>query len=601
LEPSSEVDPGTSSILIVDDEEAICKLLATTLSSEGSRVVETASSAAEAKAYLTKRRFDVVITDIAMPDEDGISLMQWASEHAPGASWMVLTGHATVDTAVRALQLGAFDFFTKPLESLAGLECRVSHALEHRRLVAERSRLNRELEQSNTELQANVNQLEAACHLLEEQAEELAVDLRRAALIQQALLPRVAPRLEGMSVNALYRPSQDVGGDLYDVVRLDDQHLVLLIADAAGHGLSAAMLAVLFRNRLNLVDQDSHEPSHPADVLRSANSSLAESITVPGFFVTAAYCLLDLAKRRIDIASAGHPPLLLRRASGGIERLTHTGPALGLYRDVVFASHEIEIEEGDLLLLHTDGLYDRLGSAERHAEGIAEVLQRAPEAGTELLHRLLEGEGPVPDLPREDDVTLLALAAAGGPCVFDNGGPVSAPPPAAPTGAPAELLLGEQPSRTTLCLRGRGSWKQSAAFHEKCAEAIASGRPVMVDLTLCQHLDSTFLGTIHELSERSDQADIEFRIQGVTPSIEQLFAELGMAAVMDHVVPPVLPLPRQMVPLVGSELDRRSQALHLLRVHQGLAVLNERNLREFDPLVEMLRHEVAALEQQTPG
>ena len=597
MEPANEADVETSSILIVDDNEAICQLLATTLRSDGTRVIETASSAAEAKECLRKRRFDVVITDIAMPDEDGISLMQWASEHTPGASWMVLTGHATVDTAVRALQLGAFDFITKPLESLAGLENKVNNALEHHRLVAEHSRLHTELEQRNTELQANVNQLEAACHLLAEQADTLAVDLRRAALIQQALLPRAAPRLEGMSVNALYRPSQDVGGDLYDVVRLDERHLVLLIADAAGHGLSAAMLAVLFRNRLALVDQDIHEPCRPSDVLRSANRSLAESITAPGFFITAAYCLLDLEKRRMHIASAGHPPLLLRRADGSIERLTHTGPALGLYPEAIFAEHEIAIEDDDLLLLYTDGLYDQISSAESHGEDIAKLLQRGSEAGTELLHHLFEGAGSNQDLSQEDDVTLLAFAAADGPCVFDNGAPVTAPPPAARRDTRVELLLGEQPDRTTLCIRGRGNWKQSATFHEKCAASIESKRPVMVDLTLCQHLDSTFLGTIHELSERSDQADIEFRIQGVTPDVEELFLELGMAAVMDHIVPPVLPLPRQMEPLVSSELDKRSQALHLLRVHQSLAGLNENNLREFDPLVEMLRHEVAKLEQ----
>jgi anti-anti-sigma factor len=390
-----------------------------------------------------------------------------------------------------------------------------------------------------------------------------------------------------------------VGGDLYDVVRLDERHLVLLIADAAGHGLSAAMLAVLFRNRLTLVDQDTHDPCRPSDAFRSANRSLAESIQAPGFFITAACCLLDLAKRRIFIASAGHPPLLLRRASGSVERVMHTGPALGLYPEATFTEREIAIEDGDLLLLHTDGLYARFGSAESREEDLAQALQRVPEEGAELLHRLFAGAGSDPDIPQEDDVTLLALAAAGGPCVFDNGAPVSAPPPAARTGSRFELLLGEQLGRTTLCIRGRGNWKQSATFHEKCAAAIESRRPVMVDLTRCQYLDSTFLGTIHELSERSDRADIEFRIQGVTPAVEKLFLELGMAAVMDHIVPPVLPLPHQMVPLVGSELDRRAQALHLLRVHQGLAGLNESNLREFDPLVEMLRHEVAALEQRT--
>jgi sigma-B regulation protein RsbU (phosphoserine phosphatase) len=600
LEPSSEIDSEIPSILIVDDDQAICRLLATALRGDGEREIEIAATAAEARTRLRSRRFDVVVTDIAMPHEDGISLMQWASEHTPGASWIVLTGYATVDAAVRALQLGAFDFFTKPLESLAAFTNTVSHALEHRRLVAEHRRLHAELEQRNTELQANVNQLEAACHLLSEQADSVALDLRRAALIQQALLPRAAPRLQGMSVNALYRPSQDVGGDLYDVVRLDERHLVLIIADAAGHGLSAAMLAVLFRNRLSLVDQDTHEPCRPSDVLRSANRSMAESITVPGFFITAAYCLLDLAKRRIQIASAGHPPLLLRRASGSLERLTHTGPALGLHSEAIYTEHEVAMQDGDLLLLHTDGLDERVGSPESHGEDLASAVQETPEAGVELLRRLFEGPGDGPGLPQEDDVTLLALAADAGPSVFDNGAPVSAPPPAARTGAAAELLFGELADRITLCVRGRGNWKHSATFHEKCVEAIESRRPVMVDLTLCEHLDSTFLGTIHELCERSDQADIEFRIQGVTPCVERLFVELGMRAVMDHIVPPVLPLPRQLAPLVGSELDKRSQALHLLRVHQGLAGLNERNLREFDPLLEMLRHEVAALEQRTP-
>ena len=85
----------------------------------------TASTARDAKQLLANTAFDVVITDISMPDEDGIDLMNWAQEHHPGASVSVLTGYATVDAAVGALQLGAVDFVTKPLESLPGLKNRV--------------------------------------------------------------------------------------------------------------------------------------------------------------------------------------------------------------------------------------------------------------------------------------------------------------------------------------------------------------------------------------------------------------------------------------------------------------------------------------------
>ncbi len=90
---------------------------------------------------------------------------------------------------------------------------------------------------------------------------------------------------------------------------------------------------------------------------------------------------------------------------------------------------------------------------------------------------------------------------------------------------------------------------------------------------------------------------MEFRIQGVMPPVENLFLELGMETVMDHIVPTGLPLPSRMSPLIGSKLDARAQTLHLLRAHQGLALLNEQNLREFDPLLEALRREVASLEQ----
>ncbi len=599
-EPSSAGSSPSSSILLVDDDAAILRVLIRMLAKEPGLSIETAESASAAREQLSRRTFDLVISDLSMPGEDGISLMQWANEHHPGTTWIVLTGHGTLQSAVRALQLGAFHFISKPVNKTL-LRSAVMSALERHHLRAERDRLLAELEDRNRRLRENVEELEEACALLEEQSQLLQADLRRAALIQRALLPQTPPQTPGLAIHALYRLSQTVGGDLYDVVRLDRRHVVVLIADAAGHGLSAAMLAVLFRSRLAMVDADPHEPTRPGKVLELANHALLSGFTPQGLFLTAAYCLIDTLESRVAIASAGHPPLIVQRSGGALERLFHTGPALGLYADARFTEQELQLQPGDRLLLHTDGLYERLcrdGAAE--GDQVIHSLRQCAPAHDDPpdarwlreLARLHEAE----DAPPRDDLTLLCIQASPGVSSFDNGETPSIPLPASPASDHGcEILVGGDPQRLTLSVRGRATWMYSGALHDTCLEAIDAERAVTVDLTLCQHLDSTLLGTLHELATRAYDAKLEFRLQGVAPPVEALFAELGMDRMLDHMVRITLPLPRQMATLTPIDPDSHARWLRILKAHECLAALNDRNHREFDPLLQLLRKEVEAL------
>jgi sigma-B regulation protein RsbU (phosphoserine phosphatase) len=595
---SSTREERPANILIVDDDPDLRELLAHALRGVEPGRIEEAGSASEARALITRRAFDVVITDLSMPDEGGLSLMQWSHEHCPGPSWIVLTGYGTFDTAVKALQLGAFDFLTKPIQPIEPLCHSVRNAIAHQRLVAERDRLNAELGESNEALRLHVGQLVEAYGLVREQTEILRADLRRAGIIQQALLPDAAPAMQNFHVDSLYRPSQHVGGDLYDVLRIDDRHVVLLIADAAGHGLAAAMLAVLFRSRLPIVDPETNAPRDPAVVLSDVNQTLSAAFPAPGLFLTAAYCLLDTKQGVATIASAGHPPLLWLRAGGAVERIFHTGPALGLTAKADYTQRRLDLEPGEGLLFYSDGLYDSFdGEPESPSDAIAGALDAAQSglgAIEPLLARFRERRDDA-DPPR-DDVTILLLTAAPGPSVLDNEPPPTLPMPAQRSElAETATLVGCESGRTTFSIQGRGEWSRSAAFHSECAAELKAGRDVMLDLTLCHLLDSTYLGTIHLLCELADDAGVEFRLQGVTPAVEALFEELGMQNVIEHIVPRMLPLPTQMVPVGSSAPDPSARALLLLRAHEGLATLSDHNRQEFDPLVTQLRQELAAL------
>lgn len=585
-------------ILIVDDEEAVRRLLESVLSSVPEYEVTVTNDGLTAQELLQANTFDVVVTDLSMPGLSGLELMQWARRACPGATWIILSGRGTFRDAVKAIQLGAFDFITKPLAALSSLKVAVRNALAQRRMALERDRLTQTIANNNERLSSQVAQLKQACRLLYEQAETIDEDLRRAALIQRTMLPSSPPPLHGFAVNAVYRPSRKVGGDLYDVVQLDDQHLVVYVADAAGHGVSAAMLAVLFKHRLQLTREQSAEPTPPAEVLQAVNRCLLAECSRPGLFITAAICLVNTVTGEATIASAGHPPLALLRASGRVEKIEHTGPALGLEAEAEFDQVSVQLQPSDRLLLFTDGLCET-GTAEAQLldEQLEEALAHPDQEGQFLLQALLDtfadrrGTGP-----QDDDVTVLLLTAARAESILDNGAPQEALPEPEPAPLPprpvTEILIGTEGAWSVIQVQGRGDWTFSASVHDACIDELNAGRALTLDLSGCNHLDSTFLGTVQELVDHARTTEVPFEIQRISPEITLLFEELGMDRVLASITDEARPLPEEMAPLPSSTAnDRRNQA-RILLAHETLASLNERNRQELTALIETMRKEV---------
>jgi len=593
MEAASEARPK---ILIVDDDEVDRESLVRALPrTHDTYEIWTATDGSSAQQVLSEQKVDVVITDVQMPDLTGLELMQWAKLNFPGPTWIILTGHGTLANAAEAVRLGAFDFLVKNAGLAESLPIAVENALRQRRLEANERRLQEKLTEKIECLGKNVSQLETACRLLCDQAETIGKDLRRAELIQRALLPNAAPTVKGFAINAIYRPSSNVGGDLYDVVLLADRYLVTYVADAAGHGVSAAMLSVIFKHRLQFTDELTGQPTSPALALGAINRYLVEEAIAPGLFITAAYCVLDTSTRELTITSAGHPPVAIRHASGQIEWLHHTGPALGLSSSAQFAEHKTQLTEGEWILFHTDGLWE--GDVTRKAfaeELIVAALKHESSDGRKILESMLEGAARERgESPQEDDITILLVRGAQSSSTLDN----SAPAPvvnthAVPVSKRTQLLFGSTRDKSAISIEGAGKWSYCAAFYEACINVLKTLRPLILDVSLCHSLDSTFLGTIQEVVDVAERERGELLIQGVLPPVRGLFEELGMNRVIEHISPDTRLLPTNMRPLPTSTGADPWGQLRILRAHEALASLNEKNREEFVQVIQGLRLEM---------
>jgi predicted ester cyclase len=232
-------------------------------------------------------------------------------------------------------------------------------------------------------------------------------ELRLARSIQQASLPKEVPSLEGWQISPFYRPAREVGGDFYDFHPLSEGRLGLVVGDATGKGVPAALVMSTTCGMLRLAAQSS--PS-PGEMLSRVNETLFPYIP-PNMFVTCFYAILDPKSGSLTCANAGHDlPYLCRK--GEVEELRARGMPLGLMPGMSYEEKEILLQAGEAALFYSDGLVEAHGP-EGDMFGFPRLRARVAEHGEQrslgdfLLEELYSfvGEG----WEQEDDITLLTL------------------------------------------------------------------------------------------------------------------------------------------------------------------------------------------------
>jgi sigma-B regulation protein RsbU (phosphoserine phosphatase) len=281
-------------------------------------------------------------------------------------------------------------------------------------LLREKQTLVEELAAKNVALERALADLQAAMATVAEH-ERVTRDLEIARQIQRQMLPTVFPQVPGLELYATTVPSRWVGGDFYDAVHVGPQTLGLLLGDVSGKGIPAAM------QMARLMGEFRASVSHRADpegVMQVLNELLCQRNIQWTSFVTVQYLVLDMLQQQIDFICAGHPPILLCHADGGIEQLGQVSNVpLGIDATFTYRQEVRQLQPGDRLLLYSDGAYEL-----RDDQGamfglprLADLFATAPpepETAISLLQEALDAFGDTRSL--HDDTTFLCVHIVAG-------------------------------------------------------------------------------------------------------------------------------------------------------------------------------------------
>jgi serine phosphatase RsbU (regulator of sigma subunit) len=235
-------------------------------------------------------------------------------------------------------------------------------------------------------------------------------ELEVARSIQQASLPQEVPELEGWEIAPYYQPAREVGGDFYDFHLLSEGRLGVVVGDATGKEVPAALVMSTTCGMLQLAARALGSPS-PGEVLEQVNETLVARIP-SNTFVTCFYAILDPKSGTLRYANAGHDLPYLRRVGGDAKELRARGMPLGLIPGMNYEQKEIVLEADEAALFYSDGLveaHDQRGEMFGFPRLRWLVAKHGQERSLEeaLLEELYTfvGEG----WEQEDDITLLTL------------------------------------------------------------------------------------------------------------------------------------------------------------------------------------------------
>lgn len=338
---------------------------------------------------LEKKDFDIILSDINMPEMDGLTLLTRVNEmRDPTLKCIMVSAYGDMENIRTAMNNGAFDFATKPID-LDDLSKTIEKAIEQIDYVKAS--------------QCEHNQLELIKN-----------DLAVAGEIQQAILPRKFPPFpelkEQVDIFASMTPAKDVGGDFYDFFKIDEERIGFVIADVSGKGVPASLFMAVSRTLIRATGIR----GVPSDECLTYANKLLCNESLDSMFVTVFYGIYNCTTGEIDYTNAGHNPPYLLKHDNTVEPLPLSNNFIvGVFDDFTFTHETLQLEPGDSLILYTDGVTEAFNEQkEQFSEsGLEKTLKSVPGAGSqEIIEAIIDDVKEFAgNAEQSDDITILTL------------------------------------------------------------------------------------------------------------------------------------------------------------------------------------------------
>ena len=374
-----------SRVLIVDDVKDNIDVLVNALRDEYKLSVALDGTAA--LRSIEKQLPDLVLLDIMMPGLDGYEVCRQlrAREATREVPVMFLSALEDVKDKAHGFEVGGNDYLTKPFELL--------------------------------EVKARVRSLLKAKAYADAVRDAMARDLRIAREIQMGILPAdpaALTRGTGLDVHAVIEPAREVGGDLYEVLRVSDTRVVVALGDVSGKGIPAALFMAVAVTVLRTL---ARQIERPDEILRRLNDELVEQ-NPRGMFVTLQCLVFDTKERRVLCAGGGHHELAVL-APNGPPRLMckSTGRPIGLMPANHIECETIALEPGETFVLYSDGVSEAMNARDDlyGEERLLATLAAHRDATLPdmLSHVLTDVRAFADGAKQSDDITMVAVRYAG--------------------------------------------------------------------------------------------------------------------------------------------------------------------------------------------
>ena len=379
-------------ILVVDDEPDLEPLMLQRMRRpirRGRYAFVFARNGVEALERLNQDdTIDMVLSDINMPQMDGLTLLDQIPKVDPNIRSVIISAYGDMKNIRIAMNRGAFDFVTKPID-FADLQVTIDRTMRH--LIEWREAL-----ESRDKLIALQNELDVASKM------------------QQSILPTRFPENPAYQAYGSMEPARNVGGDFFDIIRLDGGRIGIAIADVSDKGVPAALFMMSSRTVLRGAAIGTMSPG---EVLYEMNNALYEN-NEAAMFVTVFYAVFDPASRQFVYANGGHNTPLIVNADGKASALPLTGGvALAMLPDIEYGYNSVTLAPGDTVVLYTDGVTEAIDDVEEEfgMERLQNVFtDKPPRDARDANDAIFSAvRGFVGETPQFDDITCVTFRYKG--------------------------------------------------------------------------------------------------------------------------------------------------------------------------------------------